>query len=202
MRPTSRRVMIGGAAATCSVTALAKPAIAQEASLRVGLMLPFSGMYAALGEAIAAGFDMHIRELDGKMGGRPVELLRVDDESDPTKAQSSVNRLLGREQVDMLVGSVQSDIAMIMARAARDQRLPLIIPHAGNNALTREQCGIAVFRSSFSNWQLATGNRRSAWARLWRPKDTKKRPGLPGITCPGTRAAMVSLMDCALAARL
>ena len=46
---------------------------------------------------------MHIRELDGKMGGRPVELLRVDDESDPTKAQSSVNRLLGREQVDMAV---------------------------------------------------------------------------------------------------
>jgi branched-chain amino acid transport system substrate-binding protein len=157
MPPTSRRVMIGGAAATCAVAALAMPAIAQDASLRVGLMLPFSGMYAALGEAIAAGFDMHIRELDGKMGGRPVELLRVDDESDPTKAQSSVNRLLGREQVEVLVGSVQSDIAMTMARGARDQRIPLIIPHAGNNALTREQCGIAVFRSSFSNWQPAFG---------------------------------------------
>jgi branched-chain amino acid transport system substrate-binding protein len=150
----SRRSMLGGALAG---TGLAMPAIAQGAALKIGLMLPFSGTYAALGESIASAFDMHVRELGGKMGGRTVELVRVDDESDPAKAPSNVNRLLGREQVEALVGTVHSGVVMALVQAARDQQIPLIIPNAGNVAATRELCAPSVFRSSFSNWQPAYG---------------------------------------------
>jgi branched-chain amino acid transport system substrate-binding protein len=120
-------------------------------------MLPFSGTYAALGEAIASAFDMHLKEIGGKMGGRAVELIRVDDESDPAKAPSNVNRLLGREQVEVLVGTVHSGVVMALVQAARDQQIPLIIPNAGNVAATRELCAPSIFRSSFSNWQPAYG---------------------------------------------
>ena len=171
MPPISRRAMIGGASASCAEVALALPAIAQDTSLKIGLMLPFSGVYAALGEAIAAGFDMHVRELDGKIGGRQVELLRVDDESDPTKAQSNVNRLLGRARADVLVGSVQSDVAMTLARAARDQQVPLIIPHAGNDALTREKCWNR--RVSVVVQQLATGIRHGSGAGCQRAQKSR-----------------------------
>jgi branched-chain amino acid transport system substrate-binding protein len=150
----SRRSILGGALASAS---LAMPAIAQGAALKIGLMLPFSGTYAALGEAIASAFDMHVRELGGKMGGRTIELIRVDDESDPAKAPSNVNRLLGREQVEALVGTVHSGVVMALVQAARDQQIPLIIPNAGNVAATRELCAPSVFRSSFSNWQPAYG---------------------------------------------
>jgi branched-chain amino acid transport system substrate-binding protein len=155
MPPISRRSMLGGALASGGV--LAAPAIAQNAPLRIGLMLPFSGTYAALGESIASAFDMHLKELGGKMGGRTVELVRVDDESDPAKAPSNVNRLLGREKAVALVGTVHSGVVMALVRAARDQEIPLIIPNAGNVAATRELCAPSVFRSSFSNWQPAYG---------------------------------------------
>jgi branched-chain amino acid transport system substrate-binding protein len=162
MPPISRRSMIGGlstgAAVTVSgLTGLLTPAIAQDTTLRIGLMLPFSGTFAALGESIASAFDMRVKEAGGKMGGRTVELIRVDDESDPSKAPSNVNRLLGREKVEALVGTVHSGVVMALVQAARDQGMPLIIPNAGNVAATRELCSPSVFRSSFSNWQPAYG---------------------------------------------
>jgi branched-chain amino acid transport system substrate-binding protein len=152
--------MLGGALAAGGGTAiagLAMPAIAQDTPLRIGIMLPFSGTYAALGEAIASAFDMHVKELGGKMGGRSVELVRVDDESDPATAQSHVNRLLGSDKADVMVGTVHSEVVMALVEAAREQQIPLIIPNAGNDAATRELCAPSVFRSSFSNWQPAYG---------------------------------------------
>jgi branched-chain amino acid transport system substrate-binding protein len=152
--------MLGGALAAGGATviaSLAMPAIAQDTPLKIGIMLPFSGTYAALGEAIASAFDMHVKELGGKMGGRSVELVRVDDESDPATAQTHVNRLLGSDKADVMVGTVHSGVVMALVQAAREQQIPLIIPNAGNVAATRELCAPSVFRSSFSNWQPAYG---------------------------------------------
>ncbi len=174
MPPTSRRSMLGGTLAGLGVvaTGLAVPAIAQGAPLKIGLMLPFSGTFAALGEAIAAAFEMHVKELGGKMGGRGIELIRLDDESNPAKAPANVNRLVGRDKAEVLVGTVHSGVVMALVQAAREQEMPLIIPNAGNVAATRELCAPSVFRSSFSNWQpaygmgkalAATGVRKAAW---------------------------------------
>ena len=62
---------------------------AQGAKLKVGLMLPATGTYAALGTAIENGFKLYVGEQGGKLGGREIELLKADDESDPAKATST-----------------------------------------------------------------------------------------------------------------
>ena len=152
MTQTTRRTFLGG-----SLAALAAPAIAQNAPLKVGLMLPFSGTFATLGENIAAAFELCVNENGGKFGGRAVTLVRLDDESDPSKAPANVNRLLGRDNVDALVGTVHSGVVMALVQAAREKEVPLFIPNAGNVAATRELCSPSVFRSSFSNWQPAYG---------------------------------------------
>ena len=157
----SRRQMLAGAGAA----GLAAPAIAQSAPIKIGLMLPFSGTFAALGENISAAVDLFVKELGGQMGGRAVELVRLDDESDPAKAPSNVNRLIGRDRVSALIGTVHSGVVMSLVQAARDQEIPLIIPNAGNVAATRELCALSVFRSSFSNWQPAYGMGRALAAK-------------------------------------
>ena len=150
----SRRALLAGVA---TAAALRRPAIAQTAPLKVGLMLPFSGTFAALGENIAAAFEMLVAENGGKLGGRAVTLVRLDDESDPAKAPGNVNRLVERDNVDALVGTVHSGVVMALVQAAREKQIPLFIPNAGNVAATRELCSPSVFRSSFSNWQPAYG---------------------------------------------
>ena len=57
-----------------------------EDKVKVGLMLPYTGTYAALGNAITNGFKQFVEENGGKLGGREVEYAVVDDESNPAKA--------------------------------------------------------------------------------------------------------------------
>ena len=131
----------------------ASAAQAQGAKLKVGLMLPATGTYAALGTAIENGFRLYVTEQGGKLGGREIEFVKVDDESDPAKATDNVNKLIKRDNVDVLVGTVHSGVALAMAKAAKESNTLLIVPNAGADAITGPMCGANILRSSFSNWQ-------------------------------------------------
>lgn len=125
--------------------------------LKVGLMLPYSGTFTALGLAIENGFRMYVDEQGGKLAGREIEFIKVDDESDPAKATENVNKLIRRDKVDVIVGTVHSGVAMAMARAAKESNTLLIVPNAGSDAVTGPMCAPNIFRSSFSNWQSSYG---------------------------------------------
>jgi branched-chain amino acid transport system substrate-binding protein len=149
---THRRALI---AAALSAVALA-PTLAQAQAapkLKVGLMLPYTGTYAALGNAIENGFKLYVAEKGGKLGGREIEYFKVDDESAPPKATDNVNKLVKRDEVDVLIGTVHSGVAMAMAKVAKDTGTLMIDPNAGADAVTGPMCAPNIFRSSFSNWQ-------------------------------------------------
>ena len=140
--------------ATALVTALTPAAFAQSApKLKVGLMLPATGTFAALGTAIENGFKLYVTEQGGKLSGREVEFVKVDDESEPSKATDNINKLIKRDNVDVVVGTVHSGVAMAMAKVAKDTGTLLIVPNAGADAVTGAMCAPNIFRSSFSNWQ-------------------------------------------------
>ncbi len=146
---TTRSIVLAAAAV------LAAPMVMAQApgKLKVGLMLPATGTFAALGTAIENGFKLYVNEQGGKLAGREVEYVKVDDESDPAKAVDNVNKLIKRDNVDVLVGSVHSGVAMAMAKSAKESGTLLIVPNAGADAVTGPMCAVNIFRSSFSNWQ-------------------------------------------------
>ncbi len=133
---------------------------AVESGVKVGFMLPYSGTYAALGSAITNAFKMAINENGGKLGGRDVVYYAVDDASDPSKAVSNANRLIKRDDVDVIVGTVHSGVAVALAKVAKESGTLLIVPNAGANEVTGVMCAPNIFRTSFSNWQTsyAMGN--------------------------------------------
>ena len=137
-----------------AAAALALAAQAQTAApLKVGLMLPYTGTFAALGTAIENGFRLYVAGQGGRLSGRAIEFVKVDDESDPARATDNVNKLIKRDNVDVLVGTVHSGVAMAMAKAAKESGTLLIVPNAGADAVTGAMCAPNIFRSSFSNWQ-------------------------------------------------
>jgi branched-chain amino acid transport system substrate-binding protein len=148
-----RLVLAALVAAASTAVLLSTSAVAQSPKLKVGLMLPYTGTFAALGVAIENGFRLYVNESGGKLGGREIEFVKVDDESDPAKATDNVNKLIKRDNVDVIVGTVHSGVAMAMAKAAKDNGTMLIVPNAGADAVTGPMCANHIFRSSFSNWQ-------------------------------------------------
>ena len=146
---TFQKTLIAAAAVLLSTAALAQT----QVKLKVGLMLPYTGTFAALGNAIENGFRLSLAEQGGKFAGREVEFVKVDDESDPSKATDNVNKLVKRDNVDVLIGTVHSGVAMAMAKVAKETGTLLIVPNAGADAVTGAMCAPNIFRSSFSNWQ-------------------------------------------------
>jgi branched-chain amino acid transport system substrate-binding protein len=142
-------------AAILALTASGTHAQSATAPIKVGFMLPYTGTYASLGNMIESGFRLYVQEQGGKLGGREIQYSKVDDESEPSKATDNVNKLIKRDNVDVLVGTVHSGVALAMAKAAKDNNTLLIIPNAGADAITGPMCGANIVRSSFSNWQPA-----------------------------------------------
>jgi branched-chain amino acid transport system substrate-binding protein len=154
---TNRRLVLSRSAALIGAasTGLLLPTLAraQGAKLRVGLMLPYTGAFAQLGMAIENGFRLAIDEQGGKLGGREIEFFKVDDESEPSKGIENASKLVQRDKVDVLIGTVHSGVQMGIHKVARDTGVLNLIPNAGVHVATRAQCAPNVFRTSFSNSQ-------------------------------------------------
>ena len=136
-----------------------RPSWAQSGPLKFGLLLPYSGTYAPLGEAIDRGLELYVKSKGGKLGGREITFVKVDDESAPPKATELTTKLIQGEKADVLFGTVHSGVALAMVKIAREEGLPTIDPNAGADAITQIMCAENVFRTSFSNGQVgfATG---------------------------------------------
>ncbi|MBK7135331.1 MAG: ABC transporter substrate-binding protein [Rhodocyclales bacterium] len=153
-----RREFLKGTAAVAGATAVGTlaplgAALAQTGKIKVGLMLPYTGTFAALGNAITNGFKLAVEERGGKLGGREIEYIVVDDESNPAKAPENANKLIQRDKVDVIIGTVHSGVAMGMAKVIREAGTLWINPNAGAGAVTGALCAPNIFRTSFSNWQ-------------------------------------------------
>ena len=149
-KPALRKLLLSLVLAAAGITA------AQAADkVKVGFMLPYTGTYTSLGNSITNGFKLFVAESGGKLGGREVEYFTVDDESDPAKATENANKLVKRDKVDLLVGTVHSGVALAMAKVARENKTLLIVPNAGADELTGPLCAPTLFRTSFSAWQPA-----------------------------------------------
>ncbi len=133
--------------------ALPAPLFAQQGKVKIGLMLPYTGTFAQLGVAITNGFKLAVAEEGGKLGGREIDYVTLDDESDPSKAADRANQLVTRDRVDVLVGTVHSGVQMGIVKIARESGVLHIIPNAGVAAATGELCAPNIFRTSFANAQ-------------------------------------------------
>lgn len=166
---TRSAALIGAASSGLLLPRLVR---AQSDKLRVGFMLPYTGNFAPLGVAIENGFRMALNEQGGKLGGREVEFFKVDDESNPAKGIENAQRLVQRDKVDVLVGTVHSGVQMGIHKVARESGVLNLIPNAGVHIATRAQCAPNVFRTSFTNSQptlalgkamVADGRKKAVW---------------------------------------
>ena len=150
----SRRALLGAGSLAAAAALLPRRTFgASKAKIRVGLLLPYSGTYAALGTNITDAMKLAAREHGDKLGGREIEWVAVDDESDPAKAPANTNKLIVGEKVDVLTGPVHSGMAMAMMQIVRQEKTLTLVTNAGAQAVTGKLCAPHVFRTSFSNWQ-------------------------------------------------
>jgi branched-chain amino acid transport system substrate-binding protein len=126
-----------------------------EETVTVGLVIPQAGVYTPLGEDMQQGWDLFLEQNDGKLGGYEVETVTADEGESPDTGVPAVQRLLTEGDVDALVGIVNSATALGVADAVTEAETPLIVANAGAEAVTKDAASPYVWRSSFTNAQVA-----------------------------------------------
>lgn len=121
------------------------------AETKLGLLLPYSGTYAALGNEITDGFNLAMQEA-GRAGD--FEIIREDTEVKPPVGLAKSRKLVLEDEVDVIVGIVSSGVLGAMRDFIDGAGVPLIVANAGNNKATGESCSPYITRVSFSNGQV------------------------------------------------
>ncbi len=80
--------------------------------IKVGFVSTLSGPGAGLGVDIRDGFNLAIKQLDGKLGGLPAEVIVADDQQSPDVAKQAVDKFLKKDKVDFMTGIVFSNIML------------------------------------------------------------------------------------------
>jgi branched-chain amino acid transport system substrate-binding protein len=124
-------------------------------TVRVGLVIPQAGVYTPLGEDMQNGWNLWLDQNGGEMGGFTVETVTADEGEGPDTGVPAVQRLLTEGDVDALVGIVNSATALGVAEQVTESQVPLIVANAGAEAITKDAASPYVWRSSFTNAQIA-----------------------------------------------
>ena len=108
--------------------------------IKVGLVAALSGSSAKSGEGVTRGLEIAIDEINargGLLGGRPVQLVRRDDESNPSKGQSAARELIDREGVVALFGGIDSPVSLAIVPVATAAKVPFMGVWAAATNITR-----------------------------------------------------------------
>ena len=157
-------------AATMLGAALAA-APARATDYTVGVLLPFSGVYAGLGDHIEKGFALGLETFGADLGGDRVTVVSADTEASPAAALARAKKLVLEDRADVLVGVVSSAVLGALRDFVHRSATPLVVANAGNVNATGRDCSPYIIRVSFSNRQItgpmgawmAGQGIRSAW---------------------------------------
>lgn len=136
-----RHFLIVAALAGSALTAIAPSSShAQGAPVKIGLVAALSGQSAVSGESITRGLSIAIDEVNaagGVLGGRKLELVRRDDESNPAKGVVAARELIFREKVAALIGGIDTPVAMAVVPLANQEKKPFMNVWAAGTGITR-----------------------------------------------------------------
>lgn len=121
-------------------------------TVKVGLINPVTGPFAALGEDVNAGFEMYVEQQGGTLSGYEIEILAEDTANDAAVAIEGVQRMTG-EGADVLVGFVNSGVTYGASTVIGESGVPLIITVAGADDLTQRDDAENIFRVSYTSSQ-------------------------------------------------
>jgi branched-chain amino acid transport system substrate-binding protein len=150
----SRRNFLKGAIATTAAlgagSLVPKVTLADEKEpILIGITSPLSGIYGDMGAAERRGMEMAMDEFNAKggiLGGRKVEMIVEDTQTNPMIGSRKASRLIKREKVNFLMGEVSSGAAVAISEVAQAQKTIYINCNANSDALTDEKCHRYTFR--------------------------------------------------------
>ena len=134
--------------------------------VKIGAILPYSGVYTSLGENLTRGLELYFDSVNWTAGGKKIELIKEDEGNDPQAALTKLRKLVDSDKIDILTGPVSTAVAYALRNEVDSRQVPFLVSHAGGNDLTRSQRSDFIWRSSFSSWQIGSSMGQYAYDNI------------------------------------
>ncbi len=137
-------------AALAAGALLAGPALA-DGSVKIGMITTLSGGGSSLGKDVRDGFQLALKMKGGKLGGAATELIVVDDARKVGNAKQIADRMLKKDDVDIVTGIIWSNLALAVVPTVTRAGKFYISPNAGPSKLAGEGCDKNYFNVAWQN---------------------------------------------------
>ena len=140
MTKFSRRTILSASATGLAAGAFGVRSARAAEPVKVGLVAALSGQSAKSGEGITRGLTIAIDEINkrgGVLGGRMLELVRRDDESNPGKGQTAARELIDKEGVAAIFGGIDSPVSLAIVPIVNTAKVPFMGVWAAATNITR-----------------------------------------------------------------
>ena len=109
-----------------------------EGTIKIGVVGPFSGSSAMVGDTEKKGVELAAKQINenGGINGMTIELIEEDDQQDPKTAVSAINKLVSSDEVVAAVGTVNSSCTLAMMDVTENNEIPLVTPISSGVAIT------------------------------------------------------------------
>jgi branched-chain amino acid transport system substrate-binding protein len=145
-----RRTLLKGAAAIGTLQ-IASPFLISargETPIKVGMVDPLTGVYSAVAQNEVAGVKLAVEQINAAGGvlGRPIELLIEDSANDVGTGVQKTRKLIERDEVNFIIGDVNSGIAQAMAQVTAEKKVLHVVSGGHTDGITGKDCKWNVYR--------------------------------------------------------
>jgi branched-chain amino acid transport system substrate-binding protein len=146
----SRRTVIKGAAAIGALQ-VTSPFIIKalgDTPVKIGMIDPLTGAYAAPAGNEVMGAKLAVEQINAKGGilGRPIDLLVEDSANDVGTGVQKARKLIERDEVNFIVGDVNSGIALAISQVTNEKKMLHIVSGGHTDGITGKDCKWNVYR--------------------------------------------------------
>ncbi|WP_443736417.1 ABC transporter substrate-binding protein [Treponema sp.] len=150
MKKGIKNVLLGTAVVSAMMMA-ASCSGKKNDTIKIGGIAPLSGGVAVYGTECKNGIDLAVEEINaaGGINGQKIEFICEDDEGDSAKSVNAYKKLVTKDRVKVIIGSLTSGCTMAITNLAQAQKVVQIAPAATAVAIT--DAGNYVFRACYTD---------------------------------------------------
>ena len=152
----------------CAAMLVAATCANAQQTVKIGVILPFSGQFADTGAQLDGGIKLYMQQHGDMVAGKKIEIIRKDTGGvAPDIAKRLAQELVVRDNVDILAGFVLTPNALAVADISRQAKKLMVIMNAGTSIITtkspyatRTSITLPQAAETIGTWAYKNGVRR------------------------------------------
>jgi branched-chain amino acid transport system substrate-binding protein len=156
----NKRTMVRSMIATAALACLAGGAFAQGNTVKIGLLATLEGPFAAGGADGMRGAELALKQRNGEVAGRKIELIKASSNATPDVAVNAVRKLVEQDKVDLMVGPLSGGEGIAVKDYSKTQpQVTFINGGSGAQATTLVNPSSNFFRfnTDGAQWMVGLG---------------------------------------------